>query len=112
MVETSVVKREYGVNIEKKSIKAMTKVNIVEMLYDHLDMPQKDSVHIVESFFDIIKDELDNGNAVNISGFGKWTVKSKKARKGRNPQTCDVIKMVAKKVPIFKAGQGLKAAVK
>jgi DNA-binding protein HU-beta len=45
-------------------------------------------------------------------GFGTFGVSKRKARKGRNPQTGEVIKIAAKKVPVFKAGKGLKAAVK
>jgi integration host factor subunit alpha len=59
---------------------SLTKIDIIESAYEHLDIPKKDCVRIVESIFDIIKDELDKGNDVKISGFGKWTVKAKKKR--------------------------------
>jgi integration host factor subunit alpha len=59
------------------------------MLYEHIGLPKNGCIKIVESFFDIIKSELEKGNPVMVSGFGKWTVKSKKVRIGRNPQTED-----------------------
>jgi nucleoid DNA-binding protein len=59
-----------------------------------------------------IKKALKKGDAVTLVGFGTFGVSKRKARKGRNPQTGDVIKIAAKKVPTFKAGKGLKDAVK
>jgi len=67
----------------------LTKIEIVDMLYEHIGLPKNGCIKIVESFFDIIKSELEKGNPVMVSGFGKWTVKSKKVRIGRNPQTGD-----------------------
>ena len=92
----------------KKSIKAMTKINIVEMLYDHVGIPKTECVNLVESVFEIIKDEFSKGNPVMISGFGRWTVKSKKERKGRNPQTGEGIILAARKVVTFKPSLILK----
>jgi integration host factor subunit alpha len=65
----------------------------------------------LESVFEIIKDELDKGKAVKISGFGKWTVKSKKKRNGRNPQTGEALTIDARKVITFKPSNVLKNAV-
>ena len=90
---------------------SLTKIDIIESAYKHLDIPKKDCVRIVESLFDIIKDELDKGNAVKISGFGKWTVKSKKERKGRNPQTGKEMTIDARKVVTFKPSNVLRDAV-
>jgi len=70
--------------------------------------PQERLPRIVESLFKIIKDDLNNGNDVMISGFGKWTVKSKKARKGRNPQTGKEIRIDARKVVKFKSSAVLR----
>ena len=80
----------------------MTKIDIINSVGEHLDIPKKDSVNIVESVFDIIKSDLGSGNDVMISGFGKWTVKAKKSRKGRNPQTGESIAITARKVITFK----------
>ena len=81
---------------------SMTKIDIIESIYEHLDIPKKECVSIVESLFDIIKSEFEKGNHVNISGFGKWTVNAKKARKGRNPKTGKEMMIDARKVVTFK----------
>ena len=80
----------------------MTKIEIVNMLYEHIGIPKVECTRIVESFFDIIKSELDKGNPVMISGFGKWTVKAKRERKGRNPQTGENVTIEARKVVTFR----------
>ena len=90
---------------------SMTKSDIIESVYEHLGIPKKDCIRIVESFFDIIKDELNNGNDIKISGFGKWTVKAKKARKGRNPQTGADLTIAARRVVIFKPSNVLRNKV-
>ena len=59
-----------------------------------------------------IKKALKKGDAVTLVGFGTFRVSKRKARTGRNPQTGKAIKIAAKKVPVFKAGKGLKDAVK
>jgi len=90
---------------------SMTKIDIVNSVYENLGISKKDSIRIVESVFDIITDELDKGNAVMISGFGKWTVKAKKKRKGRNPQTGEALMIDARKVVTFKPSNVLRDAV-
>ena len=59
-----------------------------------------------------IRKALKKGDTVTLVGFVTFRVSKRKARKGRNPQTGAVIKIAAKKVPVFKAGKGLKDAVK
>ena len=81
---------------------ALTKIEIVNMLYEHIGIPKTECVNLIESVFEIIKDELGKGNPVMISGFGKWTVMKKKARKGRNPQTGKSMTIDARKVVTFK----------
>ena len=90
---------------------SLTKIEIIESIYEHLGIPKKDCVRIVESLFEIIKDDLDKGNDVMISGFGKWTVKAKKKRKGRNPQTGKEMTIDARKVVTFKPSNVLRDAV-
>ena len=79
----------------------MTKLEIVNMINEQIGFPKVECIRIVESFFDIIKSELDKGNPVMISGFGKWTVKAKRERKGRNPHTGEVLSIKARKVVTF-----------
>ena len=87
---------------------SMTKMDITRTICEKLDIPKKDCVGIVESVFDIIKNDLDKGNDVMISGFGKWTVKAKKKRKGRNPQTGEAMMIDARKVVTFKPSTALR----
>ena len=87
---------------------SLTKIGITESIREKFGIPKKDCVHIVESLFDIIKDDLDKWNTVMISGFGKWTVNAKKARKGRNPQTGESMTIDAKKVVTFRPSNVLR----
>jgi integration host factor subunit alpha len=82
---------------------SVTKIDITNSLCEKFDIPKKDSASIIESVFDIIKDDLNQGNDVMISGFGKWTVKAKKKRKGRNPKTGKEMMIEARKVVTFKS---------
>jgi integration host factor subunit alpha len=90
---------------------SMTKMDITESVCDKLGIMKKESLHVVESVIDIIKEELAKGNDVMISGFGKWTVKAKKKRKGRNPQTGEAITIDARKVITFKPSTVLRDKV-
>jgi nucleoid DNA-binding protein len=73
---------------------------------------KKEAVLAVDATLAAIQKALKKGDAVTLVGFGTFGVSKRKARKGRNPQTGETIKIAAKKVPVFKAGKGLKDAVK
>jgi integration host factor subunit alpha len=90
---------------------SLTKVDIIDSIYEKLGIPKNECIRIVESVFEIIKDDLDKGNDVMISGFGKWTVKAKKKRKGRNPQTGKELMIDARKVVTFRPSHVLKGTV-
>ena len=90
----------------------MTKADIVEHIYERVGFSKKESAELVEKVFEIIKETLAEGEKVKISGFGNFVVREKNARKGRNPQTGEEIKIKAKNVPKFVAGKALKDAVK
>ena len=89
----------------------MTKIDITESVCEKLGIHKKECAGIIESLFEIIKDDLDKGHNVMISGFGKWTVKAKKKRKGRNPQTGEAIMIDARRVVTFKPSGVLRDAV-
>jgi integration host factor subunit alpha len=89
----------------------MTKKDIVMKINAEIGISTKDSVRIVESFFDIIKDDLDKWNSIMISGFGKWTVKAKKKRTGRNPATGKEMIIDARRVVTFKPSNVLRDTV-
>ena len=90
---------------------SLTKIDVVESIYEKLGMPKKDCTRIVDSVFDIIKSECAKGDHVNVSGFGKWTVKTKKARNGRNPKTGKAMMVAARKVVTFKPSLVLRTKV-
>ena len=80
----------------------LTKIEVVNMLYEQMGIPKNECTQLVESVFEIIKSELEKGNPVMVSGFGKWSVNSKKARKGRNPKTGEAMTIKARKVVTFR----------
>jgi integration host factor subunit alpha len=87
---------------------SLTKNDLVTKLHEQAGLSRKDSASAVDSTFDIIKSELGSGNSVKISSLGKWTVKAKKDRKGRNPQTGKSMTIKARKVVAFKTSLVLK----
>jgi len=89
----------------------MTKVEIIQNVYDRLGFSKKDAAQIVESVFDIMKERLEKGEKIKISGFGNFVVKEKKARRGRNPQTGTEIEISPRKVLTFKSSQVLRKAL-
>jgi integration host factor subunit alpha len=90
---------------------ALTKIDLVDMIYNELNIPKKECINLVESFFDIIKDELVKGNDFMISGFGKWSVKQKRPRLGRNPHTGEQIIIDARRVVTFKSAPTLRSRI-
>jgi len=89
----------------------MTKIDIIQSVYERLGVPKKDSARIVESVFELIKDSLAKGETIKISGFGNFIIKEKQPRRGRNPQTGEEISISARKVLTFKSSQVLRRAL-
>jgi len=89
----------------------MTKADIAEKIQTTTGLPKKDSVAMMESVFTIMKESLEAGETIRISGFGIFEVKPKEARRGRNPQTGEAITIEARKVLIFKPSNVLKDAI-
>jgi integration host factor subunit alpha len=89
----------------------MTKVDIVENIYEKVGFSKKEVAKIVESIFDIIKESLQKEEKIKISGFGNFVVRRKRARRGRNPQTGDDIQITPRRILTFKPSQVLKAAL-
>jgi integration host factor subunit alpha len=89
----------------------MTKIDIIQDVYEKLGFSKKDAAKIVESVFEIMKDGLASGEKIKISGFGNFSVKEKNSRRGRNPQTGSEIEITARKVLTFKSSQVLRKAL-
>jgi integration host factor subunit alpha len=89
----------------------MTKVDIVEEIYEKVGFSKKEVAKIVEYIFDIIKESLTKEDKIKISGFGNFVVRKKRSRRGRNPQTGDDIEITARRILTFKPSQVLKASL-
>jgi integration host factor subunit alpha len=89
----------------------MTKADIIEGVYETVGFSKKESAEIVELVFDTLKETLERGDKIKISGFGNFQVRQKKARVGRNPQTGMEIEISARRVLTFRPSQVLKMAL-
>jgi integration host factor subunit alpha len=89
----------------------LTKADIAKKIADDCGFMKGEATEIVEKLLDIIKSKLIAGEDVMISGFGKWTVKSKHSRRGRNPQTGEELILDARRVVTWKYSPVLKKAV-
>jgi integration host factor subunit alpha len=81
---------------------ALTKEKIVNNIYDQVGLSKVQSKVVVEKLFSILKESLENGEDLLVSGFGKFMVKEKAARRGRNPKTTEDLQLRARRVVIFK----------
>ncbi len=86
----------------------LTKAHISNAISDQIGYPKNHSIEIVEILLEIIKKTLESGDDVLISGFGKFCVKEKKKRRGRNPATGDDMMLSARKVVTFKCSSKLR----
>lgn len=91
----------------------MNKNDLAESLASHTGMSKSEAEKFVNAFVDVVTGELKGGGEVSITGFGTFSVSQRAARTGVNPQNpSQKIQIPATKVPKFKAGKGLKDAVK
>ena len=88
----------------------MVKADLVAKVAE-LGITKKQAAEVVDCVLDSIKGALADGDKVSLIGFGTFSVRERAAREGRNPRTGKTIKIKARKVPVFKAGKGLKDAV-
>lgn len=90
---------------------SMTKADIVERVYKEAGFSKKEAADLVDLVFKVIKDTLSKGEKVKISGFGNFSIRDKKTRVGRNPQTGNSMEISARRVLTFKPSQVLKEDV-
>ena len=86
----------------------ITKAQMIDSIYRQVDLPKIRSVQVVESLLEIIKQSLENGEDVLISGFGKFCVKEKRKRRGRNPQTGENLMLAERRVVRFRCSGRLR----
>ncbi len=91
--------------------KTITKADIIESVYEKVGFSKKESSEIVEIVFETIKTTLEKGEKIKVSGFGKFEVRQKNTRRGRNPQTGSELQIPARRVLSFKPSQVLKNAL-
>jgi integration host factor subunit alpha len=101
--------RESG--IEEGAVMALTKEKIIDSVYNQVGLSKNQSRRVIESLLEIIKQTLEKGDSLLVSGFGKVVVKRKAARRGRNPQTKKDLKLRARKVVVFRTSGVLRKKI-
>jgi integration host factor subunit alpha len=91
---------------------ALTKADLARSISDELGFNMRESKEIVDVFFEEIMNALEAGEDVRLSGLGKFSLRNKKARPGRNPKSNEVVKVSARTVVLFHAGPTLGEAIK
>ncbi len=90
---------------------ALTKAHIIESIHSQLGLPKKNCAEIFETLLDIMKNSLADGDEVLISGFGKFCVKDKKERRGRNPATGSDMMLDQRRVVTFRCSSVLRSRI-
>jgi len=90
---------------------ALTKAEMAEDLSVTLNFNKKDAKSLVELVFEEIRQVLESGESVKISGFGNFELRDKQPRPGRNPKTGEEVKISARRVVTFHAGQKLRERI-
>ena len=90
----------------------MTKKELIEKVAKKSNLTKRATDDAVNATFNLIKDALVRGEKVVITGFGTFLVRSRAARRGRNPQTGEPMQLPSKKLPSFSAGKTIKRLIK
>ena len=90
---------------------ALTKAEMAEHLFEKLGINKRDAKDLVETFFKEVREALESGEQVKLSGFGNCDLRQKNERPGRNPKTGEDIPIKARRVVTFRPGQKLKSRV-
>jgi integration host factor subunit alpha len=89
----------------------LTKAELAELLFEQVGLNKREAKDMVETFFDEIRNALERGESVKLSGFGNFQLRDKPQRPGRNPKTGEEIPITARRVVTFHASQKLKGMV-
>lgn len=87
---------------------ALTKHDIVQKLHHDIGIGRKEGALLVDSIFNLMKETLSKGEKIKISGFGKFSIRDKKLRRGRNPKTGENLKLPERRVLTFRPSQLLR----
>jgi integration host factor subunit alpha len=90
---------------------SLTKADIADQLFDEVGLNKREAKEFVDSFFESVRIALEGGENGKLSGFGKFQLRDKNQRPGRNPKTGEEIPISARRVVTFRPGQKLRARV-
>ncbi len=90
---------------------SLTKEKIINDIYNHVGLSKTRSRIVVENLFELMKQTLESGENLLISGFGKLIVRGKSERRGRNPQTTEDLRLRARRVVVFKTSGVLRKKI-
>lgn len=90
---------------------SLTKAEIADQLFEEVGLNKREAKEFVDLFFEAIRDALERGENVKLSGFGNFQLREKNQRPGRNPKTGEEIPISARRVVTFRPGQKLRARV-
>ena len=89
----------------------VTKADLANTLYEQLGLNKREAKELVELFFEKIRESLERGESVKLSGFGGFSVRDKRSRPGRNPKTGEEVAVSPRRVVTYKASQKVKAKI-
>jgi len=89
----------------------LTKAELADLLFEKVGLNKREAKDMVEAFFEEIRNALERGDGVKLSGFGNFQLRDKPQRPGRNPKTGEEIPITARRVVTFHASQKLKGEV-
>ncbi|WP_376695412.1 integration host factor subunit alpha [Wenzhouxiangella sp. EGI_FJ10305] len=90
---------------------SLTKADLAAALFDEVGLNKREAKEFVDAWFETIRQALEDGDHVKLSGFGNFQLRDKNQRPGRNPKTGEEIPISARRVVTFKPGQKLRARV-
>ncbi|MDP8568747.1 integration host factor subunit alpha [Methylophilus aquaticus] len=89
----------------------LTKADLADLLFEQVGLNKREAKDMVEAFFEEVRNALEQGDSVKLSGFGNFELRTKSERPGRNPKTGEEIPISARRVVTFHASQKLKTRV-
>ena len=89
----------------------LTKAELADLLFEKVGLNKREAKDMVEAFFEEIRNALERGDGVKLSGFGNFQLRDKPQRPGRNPKTGEAVALPGKHVPHFKPGKELRERV-
>ncbi len=88
---------------------SLTKADLADTLFEEVGLNKREAKEFVDAWFETIRQALEDGDHVKLSGFGNFQLRDKNQRPGRNPKTGEEIPISARRVVTFKPGQKLRA---